>query len=58
MIKRKLIWLTFLIFTFTILILDNFHNIIYFRKFMKKFKNLLKKDSEYTEDKNYILRRK
>jgi len=57
-IRRRVIWIFFLIFAFIILLCNDIKYILNFPKFMCEFREIIKKYSKYTEDADYTLVRK
>lgn len=49
-IRRRIIWLLFLIFAFIILLCNDIKYILNFPKFMCEFREILRKYSKYVED--------
>lgn len=54
-IKLKLIWMLLIWNSFIVLCIDNRHNFKYLWKTLIELKNILKKNSKYTEDGDYHL---
>mgnify|MGYP007044044372 CR=1 FL=1 len=57
-IRRRVIWLLFLIFAFIILLCNDIKYILNFPKFMSEFREIIRKYSKYIEDGDYTLVRK
>jgi hypothetical protein len=53
--RQKLSWLLLLWTTFIILILQDWHNCKYMFRLFREFYKILKKNSHYAEDSDFIL---
>lgn len=54
-IKIKINWALLLLTAFFILLINNWKNIAYLGNLFKEFKNLIKKNSKYTEDGDFSI---
>jgi len=54
-IRRRVIWIFFLIFAFIILLCNDIKYILNFPKFISEFREILRKYSKYTDDGDYTL---
>lgn len=55
MLRQRLLWFLFLANAFLILTIDKGFKIRYFWNFIREFGEVLKRQSKYTEDKDFIL---
>jgi len=54
-IKQRLVWILLFSTSFLILLILNGFSLKYFLNLMKNYKEILKKESKYTEDGDYYL---
>lgn len=53
--KKRLNWILLLWTSYLILLINNWKNLKYFPNLIKEFKKIIKKNSKYTEDDEFIL---
>lgn len=53
--KKRISWILLLWTCYLLLLINNWRNLKYFGSLCKEFKKLIKKNSKYTEDGDFIL---